>query len=49
MIAARNILIHNYDGAEPAIVWAIVEQDLPGLLSTMRPILGDESDRLTAS
>jgi hypothetical protein len=27
MIAVRNILIHNYDGIEPEIVFGIVERD----------------------
>ncbi len=40
MISARNILIHNYDGIEPAIVWAIVHDSIPTLLH----LLGDNRD-----
>jgi uncharacterized protein with HEPN domain len=36
MISARNILIHNYDGVDPEIVWGIVERDLPPLLVAVR-------------
>ena len=28
MNALRNVLIHNYDGADPELVWAIVERDI---------------------
>ena len=39
MISARNILIHNYDGVDPEIVWAIVERDVPPLLSAVIRLL----------
>lgn len=41
MISARNILIHNYDGIEPAIVWAIVERDIPTLVSAILPLVAE--------
>jgi uncharacterized protein with HEPN domain len=44
MISARNILIHNYDGIEPAIVWAIVERDIPTLLSAILPLVAGSPD-----
>jgi uncharacterized protein with HEPN domain len=28
IIGFRNILIHNYDGIDDSIVWAIIKQDL---------------------
>lgn len=39
MISARNILIHNYDGIDPAIVWGIVERDISSLLAAIQPLL----------
>ena len=27
----RNVLAHNYLGIEPAVVWSVVEKDLPPL------------------
>ena len=31
IIGFRNILIHNYDGIDDSIVWAIIKQDLTSL------------------
>ncbi len=28
----RNVLIHNYDGADPAMVWGVVERQIPEVL-----------------
>jgi uncharacterized protein with HEPN domain len=39
MISARNILIHNYDGIDPAIVWGIVERDILSLLAAVRALI----------
>jgi uncharacterized protein with HEPN domain len=41
MISARNILIHNYDGVDPEIVWGIVERDIPSLLAAVCRLLED--------
>ena len=41
MISARNILIHNYDGIDPQIVWGIVERDIPSLLAAIGVLLED--------
>jgi uncharacterized protein with HEPN domain len=39
----RNILIHMYFGVDRDIVWAVVENDLPLLKSTIKPLLeGDK-------
>ena len=35
----RNVLIHNYEGADKDLVWAIVERDIPPLLSAVRSAL----------
>jgi uncharacterized protein with HEPN domain len=35
----RNVLIHQYEGADPDLVWAIVERDVPPLLAAVRDLL----------
>lgn len=35
----RDVLIHNYVGVNLAIVWRIVEQELPGLKHKLEQIL----------
>jgi uncharacterized protein with HEPN domain len=42
IIALRNRLVHGYDAVDPAILWAIVEADLPALIEELRkgPLTG---------
>ena len=40
----RNVLIHNYEGADKEMVWAIVQRDIPPLLVEIRRILEEHSD-----
>lgn len=35
----RNVLIHNYEGADPDLVWGIVEREVPVLLAAVRKLL----------
>ena len=35
----RNVLIHQYEGADPGLVWAIVERDIPPLRAAVRGLL----------
>lgn len=39
MAGLRDVLIHNYDGADPDLVWTIVERDIPLLLQSMHRLL----------
>jgi uncharacterized protein with HEPN domain len=39
MTGLRNVLIHNYDGADPDMVWAITETDVPALLDAVSRLL----------
>jgi uncharacterized protein with HEPN domain len=39
MIGLRNRLIHGYDQMDFDILWIIVKQDLPGLVSQLEKIL----------
>jgi uncharacterized protein with HEPN domain len=41
IISLRNRLIHGYDSVDLAIVWAIIADDIPGLISHIDAILGD--------
>jgi uncharacterized protein with HEPN domain len=36
----RNVLIHNYEGADADMVWGIVERHIPQLLEAVRGLLG---------
>ncbi len=38
----RNVLIHDYEGADTDLVWAIVERDIPTLLAAVRDVLDAE-------
>jgi uncharacterized protein with HEPN domain len=43
IVSLRNRLIHGYDTVDFDIVWQIVKQDLPGLIESLKKILGAES------
>lgn len=36
----RNILVHHYFGIDVAVVWAVVERDLPSLKQQVEGLLG---------
>ena len=38
----RNVLIHNYEGADPDMLWGIVDREVPQLLSAIRRLLDEE-------
>ena len=37
----RNVLIHNYEGADEDLVWAIVNREIPALLLAVHRILDE--------
>ena len=43
IVSLRNRLIHGYDTVDFDIVWQIIKQDLPGLIESLKKILGGES------
>ena len=43
IVSLRNRLIHGYDTVDFDIVWQIIKQDLPGLIESLKKILGVES------
>jgi uncharacterized protein with HEPN domain len=42
MVGARNRLIHGYDSVDFDILWAIVNNDLPSLITQLENILGQK-------
>ena len=44
MTDVRNILIHAYDRVAGEILVDIVRQDIPPLLASVKPILGEDKD-----
>jgi uncharacterized protein with HEPN domain len=43
IVGMRNILVHNYFGIDVAIVWSVVERDLPVLKQSVNTLLGTPS------
>lgn len=39
IIAFRNIIAHGYDMLDPAIVWQVIQENLPTLLDESRELL----------
>ncbi len=42
LIGMRNILIHEYDGIDVAIVWETVKRDLPALVAALQDVVSSE-------
>jgi uncharacterized protein with HEPN domain len=38
----RNVLIHNYEGADPDMVWGIVDREIPTVLAALNRLVDDE-------
>lgn len=43
IIGFRNVVVHGYDVVEDAIVWGIIQNELPRLRSRAQSVLGKES------
>lgn len=41
IIGFRNVLIHEYADVDDALVWDVLEDDLPKLLAEVRALLGE--------
>ncbi len=39
----RNVLIHNYDGIDPHLVWEVVDQKIPGVLRAVLELLAQRT------
>jgi uncharacterized protein with HEPN domain len=44
MIGMRNVMIHDYDDVDMAIVWETVEKDLPALISAVEKLVPSEDE-----
>ena len=38
----RNVIVHEYSGIDLAVVWNVIERDLPALQERVRGILAQE-------
>lgn len=43
IIAFRNIIAHGYDVVDHAIVWYVIQQEVPALLERVTALLGEPS------
>ena len=41
-MATRNRVVHDYMGIDSEIIWGIVQNDIPDLLTALRRLLEDE-------
>ena len=39
IVALRNRLIHGYDSVDVAIVWRVIQQDIPALVKVLARVL----------
>ena len=46
IIAFRNIIAHGYDVLDPAIVWSVIQYDLPKLLDQVEALLSEAEKEL---
>jgi len=44
MVGMRNIMIHDYDDVDIAIVWETVQNDLPTLISTLKKYFSTKAE-----
>lgn len=44
IVAFRNVLIHGYATVDNQLVWAVVEGDVPGLLTLLSRLLDEAGD-----
>lgn len=42
IIGMRNLVIHDYDDVDPEIILDTVQQDIPGLIELIKPLLPPE-------
>ncbi len=43
MIAFRNVVVHGYEAIDDAIVWGIIQNEVPRLLSAARAMLDERT------
>jgi len=48
IIGTRHRLIHGYGEVRLDIVWAVVQDDLPPLIATLRPLIPPDTDEKTS-
>jgi uncharacterized protein with HEPN domain len=43
IVAFRNQLIHGYATVNPSTVWTMAQNSLPGLITAVRALLGEQA------
>jgi uncharacterized protein with HEPN domain len=38
----RNVLIHNYEGADPTLVRGVVDREIPAVLDAVHHLVAEE-------
>ena len=38
----RNVLIHNYEGADPTLVRGVVDREIPAVLAAVHHLVAEE-------
>ena len=44
IIAMRNRLVHGYFAVDRDILWTVVHDDLPGLITALEMVIGDGTE-----
>jgi uncharacterized protein with HEPN domain len=44
IIGMRNFLAHQYDQVDTEVVWDVIHQDIPELMSLLQPLLSTEKN-----
>ena len=44
MVGMRNLMIHEYDDVDHWVVWETVQNDLPGLIARLEPLVHQEGE-----
>ncbi len=44
IIGMRNVLVHDYDDIQLAVVWQVIQNDIPALIRQIAPLIPSDED-----